>query len=66
MAGASALTTAAMTQRRRRKTFDQFVNRMIDGGASPEVAKQAATAHFELEAKRLRPGQFLPGLTAQR
>ena len=39
---------------------------MIDEGASPEAAPQAAAAHFEFEAKRMPPGELLPGWTAQR
>jgi hypothetical protein len=48
------------------ETFDQFVDRMIDEGASPEAAKQAAAAHFEFEATRSPRGEFLPGWTARR
>jgi hypothetical protein len=48
------------------ETSDQFIQRMIDEGASPEAAKLAAAGHLEPEPKRLRPGELLPGWTARR
>jgi hypothetical protein len=50
----------------RSETSDQFIERMIDEGASPEAAKQAAAGHFELDMYRVQPGELLPGWTAQR
>lgn len=50
----------------RDETHDQFVKRMIDEGASPEAAIQAAAGHFQFDKKPLRPGQLLPGWTARR
>jgi hypothetical protein len=48
------------------ETHDEFETRMIDEGASPEAAMQAAAGHFQFDKKPLPPGQLLPGWTARR
>ena len=63
---ATPTTNAAGRVGGRSETSDQFIERMIDEGASPEAARQAAAGHFEFDMDRVQPGELLPGWTAQR
>ena len=63
---ATSVTDAAGRLGAQREAPDQFIERMISEGASPEAAALAAEGHFEFTAKRLGPGELLPGWTARR
>jgi hypothetical protein len=63
---ATSPTNAAREVAARNETSDQFIDRMIREGASPQAAEQAAVAHSEFEEKQLLPGELLPGWTARR
>jgi hypothetical protein len=45
---------------------NQFVRHMMDEGASPDAARQAAVGFFKLESERVPQGQLLPGWPALR